>query len=193
MPLMELMNTDPMENTRDMKRRVHDLMARVHLELFEHNFDLHVKQDRKDPRIGGRVYIQLVYTALDHELGVHKGQKARKWYLSEHMTDDEILKTAYAAFRMAVQHEVVEGFTVDGVRVFDPHRPIEALLGLNEVVRREKEPKKVDSPSSPVLKQLHHITESLGTEIALTLALREKQTPPLTPALAADDLDNDPS
>lgn len=63
----------------------------------------------------------------------------RKWYLSEFMTDDEIVKTAYSAFRQALEHEVMEGFKVDDKPLFNPHLDFEALLEISdhEVIRDE--------------------------------------------------------
>ncbi len=54
----------------------------------------------------------------------------RKWRLSEHMTDGEIVQTAFMAVMAAVEHETREGFTYRGVSVFDPHYDIEKLVEL---------------------------------------------------------------
>ena len=45
----------------------------------------------------------------------------RKWYISKHMTDDEILRTLFAAYKMFCEHEINENFLVDGVRFLNPH------------------------------------------------------------------------
>lgn len=55
----------------------------------------------------------------------------RKWQLSYHMTDTEIVCTAYKAWEAALQHELREFFKYKNVQVFDPHRSIEALVGLD--------------------------------------------------------------
>lgn len=44
------------------------------------------------------------------------------------MTDDEIIKRAWVCYEMAVKHEVMESFKVDGLRLFNPHTPFQALL-----------------------------------------------------------------
>lgn len=54
----------------------------------------------------------------------------RWWRLSEHMTDGEIVQTAFKAVLTALEHEARERFTYKGVSVFDPHYDIEALVAL---------------------------------------------------------------
>jgi hypothetical protein len=44
------------------------------------------------------------------------------------MPADEIMKTAYGAFKMAVEHEAMEAFKVDGIILFNPHINFEELL-----------------------------------------------------------------
>lgn len=54
------------------------------------------------------------------------------------MTNDEIAKTAYVAFESAIKHEIMEGFKVDGIILFNPHVNFEALLGVSDQeIRRE--------------------------------------------------------
>lgn len=57
-----------------------------------------------------------------------KPWNSRKWYLSDHMVEGEIVQTALAAAVMAEEHEAREAFTYCGVRVFNPHISIDALM-----------------------------------------------------------------
>lgn len=66
--------------------------------------------------------------ATDHAVVVT--QKGRKWRLSLHMTDGEIVQTALMALLAFSEHEIRERFTYRGVTVFDPHYDIEALVAL---------------------------------------------------------------
>jgi len=59
--------------------------------------------------------------------------KGRWWRLSEHMTDSEVVQTAWLAVLTWVEHEAREAFTFDGVTVFDPH------LDVHELVRMRQE------------------------------------------------------
>jgi hypothetical protein len=86
-----------------------------------------VETDRKRPA-DGRVFIQCSYQAACTVTGKDAVWKGRKWYLSDHMTPDEVVKTCYAAFKAAVEHEVMEGFHFDGQRVFNPHTPFQTLI-----------------------------------------------------------------
>jgi (2Fe-2S) ferredoxin len=52
--------------------------------------------------------------------------------LSPHMTDGEIVQTAFLAVMTALEHEAREQFTFDGVSVFDPHYDIHELVRLRK-------------------------------------------------------------
>lgn len=54
----------------------------------------------------------------------------RWWRLSEHMTDGEVVQTAFMAVTAAEEHERRERFLYRGVSVFDPHYDIERLVEL---------------------------------------------------------------
>lgn len=53
--------------------------------------------------------------------------KGRKWYLSPHKTDGEVVQTAFKAVMTAMEHEIREMFTYKGVSIFDPHYDIDKL------------------------------------------------------------------
>lgn len=130
---MQLDNNDghPMYN------RVTALLKRVTLNILGTKMNLRIFWDMKARwKEGGaepRVFLQIEYHAYDSKdnSGVYRLWSGRKWYLSEYMTDDEIVKTAYAAFEAAVKHEVMEGFKVDGVTVFNPHLNFEELIKIS--------------------------------------------------------------
>lgn len=72
-------------------------------------------------------------------------QHGRKWYISAHMTEAEVLQTALLAVLTANEHEVRETFLVDGRAIFGPHFSIDALkyaVDLKHFVYRA-EPQKV--------------------------------------------------
>lgn len=48
-------------------------------------------------------------------------QKGRKFYISPHMTDQEIFRTMYLAIKLFEEHEINENFKVDGERFLNPH------------------------------------------------------------------------
>lgn len=79
----------------------------------------------------GRIYIQPFYKAPCTKTGVHNTWKGAKWYLSSHMTENEIIGTAFKAIKAAVEHEILEGFKVDGVILFNPHVDFAKLIEFN--------------------------------------------------------------
>lgn len=57
-------------------------------------------------------------------------QHGRKWYLSPHATEGEVIQTALLAVLTATEHEVREAFTVNGVAIYAPHFDPMALVKL---------------------------------------------------------------
>lgn len=116
--------------------------------LFGVRFNINLKYDKKYSHtviVGrkqematiGRVYIQISYKAECNKSGEREVWYGRKWYLSDHMTKDEVVKTAFLAFKQAVEHEVMESFKVDGKILFNPHVSFESLLKISdEEIRR---------------------------------------------------------
>ena len=118
--------------------RIIKILARIDLRILGIYVWVHASRDvvHKD----GRFFIQVYYQAPCTKTGTSQIWKGRKWYLSEFMTDDEVVKTAFAAFKAAIEHEIMEGFKVDGKVLFNPHVNFEALLKVSdqEVKRTEK-------------------------------------------------------
>lgn len=115
---------------------VTQLIERVEFTLFGKTFYVDCHLDKK---YGKRLYLQVSYHDKCRNTGEKKPWFGRKWYLSDHMTDDEVIKTSFAACKAVVDHEVMEGFTVDGIVLFNPHVSFESLLSVsgNEVRRAE--------------------------------------------------------
>lgn len=122
--------------------RVTGLLSRVTLSCLEKEFKLKISYDdiHRTCResIEPRVYIQIGYNSNCNKTGEKNTDwKARKWYLSDFMTDDEIIKTSYAAFEACIKHEAMEGFRVDGEILFNPHVDFEELLKIsNKEIKR---------------------------------------------------------
>jgi hypothetical protein len=59
------------------------------------------------------------------------------------MSDDEIVKTCFTALEQAIKHEVMEGFKVDGIVLFNPHVNYTELLKISnrEITRKPIQPK----------------------------------------------------
>ncbi len=57
----------------------------------------------------------------------------RKWILSMHKTDSEIVQTVFKALMTAMEHEAREQYLYKGVPVLDPHLDIEKLVELRKL------------------------------------------------------------
>lgn len=106
--------------------------------LGNESFFLRIERDNENPE-NGRIFIQVVYNAPCTKTNEWKEWHGRKFYLSKHMTQDEVVKTAYLAFKLAVEHEIMEGFGVGGKTLFNPHVDFSELLSIShrEVRRNE--------------------------------------------------------
>lgn len=56
--------------------------------------------------------------------------KGRKWLLSPHMTDSEVIQTAFKAVMTAEEHETREAFKYLGQAIFGPHYDVNQLAEL---------------------------------------------------------------
>lgn len=56
--------------------------------------------------------------------------KGRKWLISKHSTDGEIVQTVFKAVLTAMEHEAREQFLYRGFSIFDPHYDIDKLVEL---------------------------------------------------------------
>lgn len=111
--------------------QVQELCSHLTCQAFGKTFNIIVERDKKRPD-DGRIYLQVEYTAPCTKTGKEEPWKGGKHYLSDHMTEDEIVKKVYVAFEMAVKHEVMEGFKFDGIIVFNPHVNFRALLTVSD-------------------------------------------------------------
>lgn len=75
----------------------------------------------------GRTYLQWQFYGACSVTGASQWHNCRKWYLSPHMTDGEIVQTAFAAALQAEEHECREFFKYDGHVIMNPHLSLEAL------------------------------------------------------------------
>lgn len=80
---------------------------------------------------GGAIAIRCLFMApcVLKPMLKHEPQYGRLWLVTG-MPDDAIIKTAFTAIKQAEEHEVLENFMVDGVRVFNPHTSIDKLIAM---------------------------------------------------------------
>lgn len=92
---------------------------------YKDGYELLLERDQKDEN--GRFYIQVQchrVDCIDGRLGLGRGGKA---YLSEHMSDGEIVRKAFGLFVAYEEHECREFFQYRGRSIFGPHIDPDAL------------------------------------------------------------------
>ncbi len=75
----------------------------------------------------GVIFLRVEFYAPDIHTGEQKLQLGRKWLLSQHMTDSEIVNTIYLAIATAEEHERREDFKFSGERIYGPHWDVQVL------------------------------------------------------------------
>lgn len=83
---------------------------------------------------GACMYLQIAYNGKG-AWGIEPWS-GRKWLISSHMTNTEIVNTAWLAYKQAIEHELLEKFTFRGYTVKNPHMAVEdiaTLLGAGSI------------------------------------------------------------
>lgn len=70
------------------------------------------------------------FEAPNNVTGAMETQRTRKWYISPYATPSEVVQTCLKMVLTSIEHEAREQFKVQGLRPFDPHHDITALLGV---------------------------------------------------------------
>lgn len=73
------------------------------------------------------IFIRWRFEAKNVKTGIVETMRGRKWYLSQYMTDSEIVCTAFKAALTAEEHECRENFTFQDSRIFNPHIDVHIL------------------------------------------------------------------
>lgn len=80
--------------------------------------------------------------------GKAMGWSGRKWVVSIHATDQEVVGTIWMAVKAAVEHEMRELFLFDRVAIFDPHHPLEAMLRMGKEARDSRPEPAAEPPKA---------------------------------------------
>ena len=78
----------------------------------------------------GRTYLQIRQETVCNRTGEQYYNGGRKWDLSYHMTESEIVFTIWKAVLTFTEHELREKFHYKGKKIFDPHISVNALLSV---------------------------------------------------------------
>lgn len=82
-----------------------------------------------DPEEGDLLLIRTSFMRKDIDDGTF-GKGWGRWHTTpmKHASEKSIIMTAWVCIKMIIEHEVLEGFEYKGAKVFDPHKPLEALV-----------------------------------------------------------------
>lgn len=118
------MNTKGFEdlNQATFEGRVRALVAQI---TYKDGYRLICEWDKEHENT--RMYLQVACYRPDSLTGDLDWGHGGKAYLSPHMGNGEIVKTAFALFKSYEEHECREFFKYDGRAVFGPHISVDAL------------------------------------------------------------------
>lgn len=103
-----------------------DFDPRLVLDEIRYKLGWHLKVSQC--KVNQRFYLQWSFVGPCAVTGIHELQSCRKWWLSEFMTDGELVQTAFEAAKVAEEHECREFFLYKGIRIFGPHIRLDALM-----------------------------------------------------------------
>ena len=83
---------------------------------------------RLDKHPEGRPFLQIYQNTICNRTGQPYREGGRKWDLSQHMTESEIVFTVWKALLTFIEHETREQFTYKGFKIFDPHISVNSLI-----------------------------------------------------------------
>lgn len=79
------------------------------------------------------VFLSVVcINGTNNETGVAEVWTGRKWLLQSHMTNSEVVQTAFKAVMTALEHEAREQFKYRGVAVLHGHYDLEQMVSLSQ-------------------------------------------------------------
>jgi len=111
--------------SEEFKARVAELVGRITYKAEGHWLTA-VHEDKANP--GGRIYIQVMHYRPDvNDPESWAWGKGGKIYLSEHMTDSEIVRKIFQGYMAYEEHEAREWFKYNDRAVFGPHIDVNAL------------------------------------------------------------------
>ncbi len=77
-------------------------------------------------------FIRVTFHRPDRVTGEFARGHGRWWVVEYGSTKSAVVKTAFTAMKMIVEHELMEGFMWQGVRIFDPHHTVDQLAQVNQ-------------------------------------------------------------
>lgn len=128
-----------MQNARDFKALFDQIQ-------YKDNWELYLGWDAG---AGGRHWMQIRFMAPCTYTGKIGPQHSRKYFLSPHMTDSEVISTVFKAIQYAEIHECQEQFKYKGHSIFSPHFDIEALVDLCKNGKFDARPVPPEPPEPP--------------------------------------------
>lgn len=113
-------------------QEIQEIVSNIDFDLHQ-SYTLRVGVDWVDPEgtpdgyQNGSLVPQPWLQIVDMDLPVEY-RSGRKWRLTQHMTESEVVGTAFAAYKAWLEHEMMESFRYCGVSVFNPHVSIQARV-----------------------------------------------------------------
>ena len=109
--------------------------------------DMNWKWDAQQLPDGGGLLIRTSFQRPDRDTGLLQWGYGRWWHVPQDVTESGIVKTAFAAAKMILEHELMESFRYDGVRLFDPHHDLADLT--EAAVHRLRRARRTEQSSDP--------------------------------------------
>lgn len=100
------------------------------------NLDMGWKWELK--KTEGGFLLRTTFKRPDTNTGKIGWGYGRWMFVSDDMDDRGVIMTAWLCAKLIVEHELMEAFLLDGVRILDPHKSLAALAYPNTLPTRKE-------------------------------------------------------
>lgn len=164
-----------------MKDKQLERVRQIASKISYQHYRLRVERDNKNAN--GRIFIQWIYDEECVITGEMKEWHCRKWYLSDHMLESEIVKTAFAGAIASAEHQCREKFRYQDVRIFNPHISLEAMMEMATRETTREDPIDEDMDFEALVEEGHQLmlqmvekTKSMRSFTAEELSRKSKSS-----------------
>jgi hypothetical protein len=93
-----------------------------------------------DRMVGVVYFLQAEFHSPCADTGNLTLMETRQWFISQNMTESEVVQTAFKCVLTAIEHEAREQFKYEGQAIFGPHFNVNDLVALAAAGRKDVRP-----------------------------------------------------
>lgn len=96
-----------------------------------------IKESYEKDSVENGFFIRTTFKRPDTNTGKVGIGYGRWMFIDKNADDRSVVMTAWVCSKLIVEHELMEAFLFDGVRILDPHKSLEALAYPHELKKKK--------------------------------------------------------